>query len=59
MKVQDEASNFSLVDVDKNATAKGSAHFINTRLVSNDPKNFGKNDTFSQFRIKGGKGSFK
>ena len=57
MKVQDEASNFSLVDVNKDHVARGSAHFVNTRLVSNDPNNFGRSDTNSQFKIKADKGS--
>ena len=59
MKIHDAASTFSLIDVNQNTQAKGSANFINTRLISNDPKNFSRSDTNNQFRINSGTGATK
>ena len=42
MKVHDHTSLWSLVDVNKNATNRGSASHLNTRLMTNDPKNFSR-----------------
>jgi len=59
MKVHDAASNFSLIDVQSGTQTRGSANFIDTRIISNDPSNFSKQDITSQIRISSGKGSLK
>ena len=59
MKVHDQTSNFSLIDVQKGIASRGSANFIDTRLVSNDPTNFSKTDISNQFRINSSKGSLR
>ena len=59
MKVHEHASNFSLLDVQRGTETRGSAAFIDTRLVSNDPNTFSKKDIGSQFRISHNKGSLK
>lgn len=59
MKVHDHTSQWSLVDVKKNVSTRASASFVNSRVVTNDPKNFSRPSTISQFRVNGAKGSLK
>ena len=52
MKVHDEASHWSLLDVNRTATNRGSANFLNTRLSTNDPSNFSRPETAKNFSVK-------
>lgn len=40
MKVHEHTSKWSLADVKKEATLRGSASHLNTRLLTNNPSNF-------------------
>jgi len=51
MKVHDEASHWSLLDLQRDASARGSATFLNTRLSTSDPANFGRKESKTQFHI--------
>lgn len=59
MKVHDHTSTWAMADVNPNATARGSANFLNTRLVTNNPVNFKQAVTQSQFGVTLSKGSHK